>query len=542
MVEKNQVLILDITDMSLEGDGIGKTAEGYTFFVKGAVLGDKAEVVVTKANKTYGFAKAVKVLEQSPYRTEPICPVSRQCGGCTLSELSYSAQLAIKKDIVKNNLLKIGRYPEGSYILEDIISSPKIEEYRNKAQYPVAFENGRAIAGFYERRSHRVIACKDCKLQPKAMNEIVAACLSYINENQISVYDEKSHKGTVRNIYLREGSCGFMVCLVTNSEKPLPKVEKLLEKLKPYPVISVLQNINTKKTNVVLGDHNILLFGEEFIEEQIGDKTFLVSPLSFFQVNSLQVKNLYDKAKEYAQIEDTDTVFDLYCGVGSIGIYLADHAKKLIGVEWVESATQNAKKNAQRNGIKNAEFYAGDCGKIVKDLVAKGEKADVVIVDPPRKGCSEDLLDLIGEINPKRVVYISCNSATLARDVAILNEKGYTMTKCTPVDMFPHTSHVETIVLLSKLYPDDRIEVDLDLDELDITAAESKATYEEIKAYIRDKYGFKVSSLYIAQTKTKCGIIERINYNLSKKGTRVPKCPPDKENAIKDALRHFGMI
>ncbi len=450
MVEKNQVLVLPITDMSLEGDGIGKTAEGYTLFVKGAVLGDKAEVVVTKTNKTYGFAKVLHLLETSPHRREPLCPVHRQCGGCTLSELSYPAQLAIKEEIVKNNLAKIGKYPVGSYILEDIIPSPMTEEYRNKAQYPVAYEHGRAIAGFYERKSHRVIECRECKLQSHMMNEIVAACLSYINENQISVYDEKTHRGTVRNIYLREGSQGFMVCLVTNSEKTLPKVEKLLEKLKDYPVVSVLQNVNTKKTNVVLGEKNILLYGEEMIEEKIGDKSFLVSPLSFFQVNSKQVKNLYDKAKEYADIQVTDTVFDLYCGVGSIGIYLADHAKKLIGVEWVESATQNAKKNAQRNGMSQAEFYAGDCGKIVKELVAKGEKADVVIVDPPRKGCSEDLLDLIGEINPKRVVYISCNSATLARDVEILRGKGFVMTKCTPVDMFPHTSHCEVVCVLEK--------------------------------------------------------------------------------------------
>ncbi len=450
MVEKNQILVLDITDMSLEGDGIGKTADGYTLFVKGAVLGDKAEVLVTKTNKTYGFAKTQKLLEKSPYRTEGLCPVHQLCGGCTMPELSYPAQLSIKQDIVKNNLSKIGKYPEESYILEDIIPSPKWEDYRNKAQYPVAFQYGRAIAGFYERKSHRVIECTDCKLQSQMMNEIVSVCLSYINENKISVYDEKSHLGIVRNIYLREGNRGFMVCLVTNSEKPLPETEKLLEKLKPYPVVSVLQNINTKKTNVVLGDKNILIFGDEMIEERIGGKNFFVSPMSFFQVNSSQVQNLYDKAKEYADIQETDTVFDLYCGVGSIGIYLADHAKKLIGVEWVESAVENAKKNAKRNGIANAEFYAGDCGAIVKDLVAKGEKADVVIVDPPRKGCSEDLLDLIEEITPKRVVYISCNSATLARDVAILKEKGFTMTKCTPVDMFPHTSHVEAVALLQR--------------------------------------------------------------------------------------------
>ncbi len=445
---KNDIVKVNICDMSLNGEGIAKTDEGYTLFVTGAVVGDVCDVKITKTNKTYGFACVENIIEKSPSRCKAECDSYPLCGGCTLSELCYEKQLEIKANIVKNNLLKIGGLSEGDYISESIIPSPVIKGYRNKAQYPVAYSNGRAYAGFYERNSHRVIECRDCMIQSEEMNNVLNICVKFLNDYKISIYDEKSHKGIVRSIYVRQGYESMMVCIVTNSDKPLKGADKLIEMLKNSNVTSIIQNVNTKKTNVVLGDKCYLLYGEEFIQQKIGELIFDVSPLSFYQVNSLQVKNLYDKAKEYADIKETDTVFDLYCGVGTIGLYMADKAKKLIGVEIVEDAVKNARSNAEKNGITNSEFYAGDCGKIVRDLVNKCEKADVVIVDPPRKGCSEEVIDLLSEIKSDKIVYISCNSATLARDVALLKEKGYKLEKCTPVDMFPETCHIESVALL----------------------------------------------------------------------------------------------
>lgn len=448
MYYKNDILQLNITDMSLEGKGIAKTEDGYTLFVDGGVVGDEVNAIITKTNKTYGFAKVTEITKKSPYRVASRCDVSDVCGGCTLSEISYEKQLEIKSNIVKNNLLKIGSLSDDEYTLEEIIPSPETEGYRNKAQYPVSFKNGRAIAGFFERKSHNVAECKTCVIQSEKINKVISLCVKFLNDNKVSIYDEKRHKGIVRSIYVREGYESMMVCIVTNSEKPLKNAEKLIEMLKEENVTSIIQNINIKKTNVVLGDKNIVLWGEEYIREKIGELIFEVSPLSFYQVNSSQVQNLYDKAKEYAGITENDTVFDLYCGVGTIGLYMADRAKKLIGVEIVEAARDNAERNARNNGIDNAEFFAGDCGKVVRNLVNKGEKADIVIVDPPRKGCSEEVIELLAEINPKKIVYISCNSATLARDVASLKEKGYKMDKCTPVDMFPETCHCEAVALL----------------------------------------------------------------------------------------------
>ncbi|MBE7047517.1 MAG: 23S rRNA (uracil(1939)-C(5))-methyltransferase RlmD [Ruminococcaceae bacterium] len=448
MYYKNDILQLNIIDMSLEGKGIAKTEDGYTLFVDGGVVGDEVKAIITKTNKTYGFAKVTEIIKESSFRVEPECNVCDVCGGCTLSEISYEKQLEIKSNIVKNNLSKIGGLDQNDYTLEEIIPSPMIEGYRNKAQYPVAFKGGRAIAGFFERKSHNVTECKSCVIQSDKINKVINLCVKFLNEFKVSIYNEKSHKGIVRSIYVREGYESLMVCIVTNSEKPLKNTDKLIEMLKEENVTSIIQNINTKKTNVVLGDRNIVLWGEEYIREKIGELIFEVSPLSFYQVNSSQVQNLYDKAKEYADISDENTVFDLYCGVGTIGLYMADKAKKLIGVEIVKDARDNAERNAKNNGIANAEFYAGDCGKVVRELVNKGEKADIVIVDPPRKGCSEEVIELLSEINPKKIVYISCNSATLARDVASLKEKGYRMDKCTPVDMFPETCHCEAVALL----------------------------------------------------------------------------------------------
>ena len=383
-----------------------------------------------------------------------------------------------------------------------------------------------------------------CHIQNDVINKAVSITLDFVRKNKIPAYNEENHTGVLRHIYARysEENKELMLVLVVNSSKKIKNAESLAKALVPLGLKSLVQNINTKKTNVVLGEKNILLWGEEHILMQTDDLLFKVSPHSFFQVNTPQMKKLYNKAIEYADLSGEETVFDLYCGVGSISLYMAKKAKKVIGVEIVPPAIDNAKENAEINSISNAEFYCGDCTKVVEDLISKGERADVVVVDPPRKGCDEKLLNLINTISPEKIVYVSCNSATLGRDLKVLKEFGYKLEKACAIDLFPQSVHCETVVMLSQLKPDDVVQVELNSEDLALTSAEAKATYEEIKTYVKRAFGFKVSSLYIAQVKQKMGLPMGKNYNVSKKGTRVPICPPEKEEAILEALRHYKMI
>ena len=450
IIEKNMTLTVEITDVTATGDGVCKI-DGYPLFVKGGVNGDTLEVTVTKTNKSYGFAKIDRIVNPSPYRTTPLCPVFENCGGCDFMHIEYDFQKEIKAGIVRNNLIRLGGVSDFEY--EDITGACKTYNYRNKAQFPIGKHKGRIVCGFYSKRSHHIVPCDNCLIQDEDINRAIKLFLEYANENRLSVYDETKHTGLLRHIYVRTGNKTgeMLVVIVTNSRKPLPNVDKLIDKLCRLPgVQGIIQNINTDKTNLVLGQENRLIWGKEYITSYIGDLQFRISPQSFFQVNGEQTEKLYAKALEYAGISSEDTVFDLYCGAGTISLFLARDAGKVIGVEIVKQAIENAKTNAKLNNIKNAEFYSGDCGKVVDELIKNGEKADVVVVDPPRKGCSEDLLALINKMLPKKLVYVSCNSATLARDVKILKEYGFTLKKACAVDLFPMSGHVESVALIAR--------------------------------------------------------------------------------------------
>lgn len=555
MLKKNEMAVVTISDMGVNGEGIGKV-DGYTLFVKDAVIGDVVNVKVMKAKKQYGYARLMEIVEASPYRVKPVCPVARQCGGCQIQSLAYEKQLEFKNNKVRGNLIRIGGFEEDQIdrIMEPIAGMKEPYHYRNKAQYPIGKDKeGNLTAGFYAGRTHQIISNLDCALGMPVNRQILEKVLSYMEENHISAYDETTGKGLVRHVLIR---CGFttdeiMVCIVINGNK-LPRGEKLAESLAEIPGMkSITYNINQENTNVIMGKEVRLLWGQEYITDYIGNVKYQISPLSFFQVNPVQTNVLYGQALEYAGLTGNETVWDVYCGIGTISLFLAQKAGKVYGVEIVPQAIEDAKKNAQINGIQNAEFFVGKAEDVLPDYYAQYAKehpgetahADVIVVDPPRKGCEESVLETMVNMGPERIVYVSCDSATLARDLKYLCGKGYELEKVRAVDMFPMTGHVETVCLLSKLKSTQHIEVELDMDELDLTDAEKKATYQEIKDYVLEHSGLKVSNLYIAQVKKKCGIIERENYNKPKsEDAKQPQCPPDKEKAIKEALKHFGMI
>ena len=542
--KKNDILTIDIEDMGHDGEGIGK-AEGYTLFVKDTVIGDRAEVKIMKAKKNYGYARLLKVLAPSPDRTEPRCPIARACGGCQLQFLSYEKQLEFKKNKVLGNLQRIGGF--AGIQAERAIGMENPWRYRNKAQFPVGRnKEGEIITGFYAGRTHSIVANRDCLLGVEVNEKILSRILAYMESCHVDPYDEKTGEGLVRHILLRYGfkTGEIMVCLIINGTG-IPDQDKFVEALKDIQgMTSITLNVNTKRNNVILGEKVIPLWGKEYITDYIGPIQYQISPLSFYQVNPVQTEKLYGTALEYAGLTGKETVWDLYCGIGTISLFLAQKAKQVYGVEIVPPAIEDAKRNAKLNGITNAEFFVGKAEEVLPEKYEQeGIQADVIVVDPPRKGCDEAVLQTMLKMQPEKIVYVSCDSATLARDLKILCEKEYQLEKVAVCDMFPQGVHVETVVLLSKLNTKQHIEVELNLDELDLTSAESKATYEEIKAYVLEHTGLKVSHLYIAQVKQKYGIIERENYNKPKsENAKQPKCPPEKEAAITEALKFFGMI
>ena len=541
---KNDIVTLDIEDCGVDGEGIGK-ADGFTVFVKDAVIGDRVTAKIMKAKKNYGYGRLMEILKPSPYRVEPKCAFARQCGGCQLQALSYEQQLAFKEKKVRGHLERIGGFTE--LPMEPIIGMDEPYHYRNKAQFPVGKnKEGRIITGFYAGRTHTIIENRDCALGVSQNKEVLDRVIAHMEAYGIEPYNEETGKGLVRHILIRYGffTGEVMVCLVLNGSS-IPQKETLIEHLLEIPgMTSITINVNKKRSNVILGEEIRLLWGKPYITDKIGDISYQISPLSFFQVNPLQTGKLYSKALEYADLHGEETVWDLYCGIGTISLFLAQKAKFVRGVEIIPAAIENANDNARLNGIENVEFFVGKAEEVLPAEYKKnGIYADVIVVDPPRKGCEESLLATMIEMQPKRIVYVSCDSATLARDLKYLCERGYELRKVCPVDQFGGTVHVETVVLLSQQKPDDTIEIDLDLDELDATSAELKATYQEIKDYVLKEFGLKVSSLYISQVKRKCGIEVGENYNLPKsENARVPQCPKEKEEAIKAALKYFAMI
>lgn len=541
---KNDLVTLEIEDCGIDGEGIGK-ADGFTVFVKDAVIGDTVTAKIIKAKKNYGYGRLMEVLKPSPFRVKPKCEFARQCGGCQLQVLSYDQQLVFKTNKVKGHLERIGGFTD--IPMEPIIGMDELFHYRNKAQFPVGRnKEGKIVTGFYAGRTHNIIENRDCALGVAENKEVLDRVISHMEKYEIEPYNEATGKGLVRHVLIRYGyfTKEVMVCLILNGNK-LPKEEQLVKSLCEIPgMTSITINVNKKRSNVILGEEIRLLWGQEYITDRIGDISYQISPLSFYQVNPMQTQKLYAKALEYADLHGEETVWDLYCGIGTISLFLAQKAKFVRGVEIVPAAIENAKENAKLNGLENTEFFVGKAEEVLpREYKKNGVYADVIVVDPPRKGCDETLLETMIEMNPERIVYVSCDSATLARDLKYLCERGYELRKVCPVDQFGMTVHVESIVLLSKLHTNKHIEVELQMDEIDLTAAESKATYEEIKDYVLKQSGLKVSNLYIAQVKQKCGIIERANYNQPKsENSRQPKCPPEKEVAIMEALKYFRMI
>lgn len=454
-IKKNDILTVEITDTGTEGEGIGKNA-GFTLFVKDAVIGDTVQVKVMKAKKNYAYAKLEKVLVPSPFRVQPPCAFHRQCGGCQLQSLSYEKQLEFKQNKIRNNLVRIGGFdPEKiDACMEPIIGMEDPWHYRNKAQFPFGYDKeGNVVTGFYAGRTHTIIPNTDCALGVKENKEILEIILAYMKKYAVSAYEETSGKGLVRHVLIRKGfaSGQIMVCLIINGKK-LPEEQWLAEELWKIPgMTSVSVNVNTERTNVIMGKKIRVLKGEEKIEDAIGDVVFRISPLSFYQVNPVQTRKLYGQALEYAGLTGEETVWDLYCGIGTISLFLAQKAKKVYGVEIVPEAIADAKENAVRNGITNAEFYVGKAEEVLPQMYEEeGVYADVIVVDPPRKGCDEKCLETMVRMRPERIVYVSCDSATLGRDLKYLGEKGYEIGKWRGCDMFPGTGHVESIVLLQK--------------------------------------------------------------------------------------------
>ena len=554
-MNKNDIVTVEITDIGVSGEGIGHV-DGYTLFIKDAVIGDVVEAKVMKAKKNYGYARLMKVITPSEYRVEPKCVFARRCGGCQIQEMSYDRQLVFKDQKIRGNLERIGGFTKDQIdtVMQPVVGMEHPFGYRNKAQFPFGTDKeGNPITGFYAGRTHDIIANTDCALGVEQNKEILEIILQYMRENKIKSYDEKTGKGLIRHALIRYGfkTKEIMVCLVINGKK-LPKAERLIEKLIQIEgMTSITISPNTRRDNVIMGDSYEVLWGQGYITDYIGNVKYQISPLSFYQVNPVQTEKLYGLALEYADLKGDETVWDLYCGIGTISLFLAQKAKQVYGVEIVPQAIDDAKENAKINAIDNAEFFVGKAEEVLPEYYAEYERehngetahADVIVVDPPRKGCDETLLETIVKMQPEKVVYVSCDSATLARDLKYLCANGYEIKMCRGVDQFPQSVHVETVVLLSQQKPDDTIEIDLDLDELDATSAELKATYQEIKDYVMKEFGLKVSSLYISQVKRKCGIEVGENYNLPKsENARVPQCPKEKEDAIKAALKYFAMI
>ena len=468
-MKKNDVFTVTIEDMGEDGAGIGKT-DGYTWFIKDALIGDVIQASVMKMKKNYGFARLVKILEPAPGRVEARCPVARACGGCQLQELDYREQLRFKERKVYNHLKRIGGMdrlflPEdrekaagvpNAVVMEPIIGMEDPWRYRNKAQYPVGLgKDGQPAAGFYAGRTHSLIPAPglDCLLGCQENKELLKIILDFMKEYKILPYDEAAHQGLVRHVLLRKGfsSGGLMVCLVINGEE-LPHGGELAERLREAGVSSVSYSVNMERTNVIMGTRIVNLYGPGYITDTIGDIEYRISPLSFYQVNPVQTEKLYGTALEFADLSGGETVWDLYCGIGTISSFLAKKAGKVYGVEIIPQAIEDARENARRNGIENVEFFVGKAEEVLPEQYERNHvHADVIVVDPPRKGCDPVCLETILKMAPERVVYVSCDSATLARDVKFLEENGYRATRVRPVDMFPMGGHCECVVKLERV-------------------------------------------------------------------------------------------
>lgn len=577
--KKNDIVTVTIEDIGNDGEGIGKT-EGYTLFVKDAVIGDVVEARITKCKKNYGYARVEKVVTPSSFRVEPKCAFHRQCGGCQIQAMSYARQLVYKQDKIRNNLLRIGGFTaeQVDAVMEPIAGMQEPWHYRNKAQFPVGYDReGNLITGFYAGRTHNIIANTDCALGTVENKLILEAVLSYMRENHVTAYRENTGEGLVRHVLIRTGftSGQIMVCLVVNGKK-LPAEEKLTEALLNIPftitggngqnqrITSISISINRERSNVIMGKDIRVLWGSRCIQDTLCGLTFNISPLSFYQVNPYQTEKLYGLALEYAELTGEETVWDLYCGIGTISLCMAKKARQVYGVEVVPQAIEDARENARMNQIGNVEFYEGKAEEVLHAFYAQagpgeqlagkegnakesgcGDKLhpNVIVVDPPRKGCDEKCLETMLRMKPERIVYVSCDSATLARDLRVLCDGGYELQRVRGVDQFGGTVHVETVALLSLKNDTPKIEVTMEVTADSNYRPKEKATYQNIKKYVKDNFGVNVHTRYIAEVKRMCGLEMGENHHKSQKeNPEIKHCPPAKMMYIEDALKYFGLI
>lgn len=553
-MKKNDIVEIEITALSSECSGIGKK-DGMVIFVPFSAIGDKLEVKILKVNKTYCYGKIERIITPSPDRVTPDCPIYTKCGGCSLRHISYEAQLRAKEQFVKDAFTRIGGLsPE----FLPIIRNTNINGYRNKLQIPIGTDkDGNLIAGFYAFHSHRIVPCEKCLLQPDIFSKITADFLKISTGLNLTAYDESTHKGILRHLYLRKGYYSGEICLCIVVAKNVPEIKILSDRLlEKYPeIVSSVINVNNRDTNVILGDEEIVLTSKNYICDIMCKNAVNIAPKAFYQVNTPCAEQLYSSACDFAEPKGK-TVLDLYCGAGTIGLSMARTAKKIIGVEIVPEAIENAKQNALANGITNCEFICADAAEAARILHSRNLRPDVIMVDPPRKGCGKDACEQIAAFSAPRIVMVSCNAATAARDCACFAELGYSTDKCVAVDMFSGTNHVETVVLLSHKKADSYIHIDVEFGEgegkipVDSIAKRAEAykpkekvTYKMIKEYIEAKYGFKVHTAYIAEVKRDLGLPMYDAPNAVEELKQPRKHPtPEKVEAIKDALRYFAVI
>lgn len=537
-LEKNRIYRAHIDGYSSEGLGIARI-DGQVVFVHGAVRGETCDVLVMKVLKNAAFGKIAALVEPSPARRQPDCPYYGRCGGCDFRHMSYEEELWAKRARVQDALTRIGG---AEVTVEEILGAEQPLHYRNKSIYPIS---PAGEVGFYRARSHQVVNVEHCLIQKPEADALAQAVRDYIARFQVEPYNEATGRGLLRHLYVRTSCRGeSLACLLINGSR-LPHEQEVVDMLRAAApgVCGVVLGENTRRGNAILGDRYRTFWGRDYLTDTLCGLELRLSVPSFYQVNHDQAQRLYEKALEYAGLTGRELAVDLYCGAGTITQVLARRARHVIGGEIVPEAIRDAEDSARRNGVENVEFLCGDASRLAAELRQRGLRPDVICVDPPRKGLAPDVVEAAASMTPGRIVYVSCDPATLARDVARFAPLGYRPVRACAVDLFPGTAHVETVCLLSKLQSKEHIEIEVKMDELDLTAAEKKATYEEIREYVFEHTGLKVSHLYIAQVKQKYGIIERENYNKPKsENAKQPQCPPEKEKAITEALRHFGMI
>lgn len=537
--KKNEQHPLRIEGYGSAGEGVARL-EGQAVFVKGALAGEICQVQLLKVGKSAAWGRVTQVLTPVPGRQSPDCPRYPRCGGCQLRHMTYAEELRFKRQKVQDALQRIGGWTGR---VEKIHGAEAPDRYRNKIQFPVA--DGPRV-GFFRARSHEVIDAEDCLLQPLAATRLREAFKLWMERYQVPAYDERVHGGLIRHFYVRVNQRGQSLCAVIANGTDLPHQEELVQALRRAEpdLAGVVLSVNQEKTNVILGKTHRCLWGRDYLEDTLCGLTFRLSVPSFYQVNREQAEVLYGRALAFAGLTGRETVLDLYCGIGTITLVMARQAGRAIGAEVIPAAVEDAKANAARNGVTNAEFLCADAAQAAQTLADRGLRPDVICVDPPRKGLAPAVIDAIVQMAPQRLVYVSCDPATLARDVKRMEEQGYVLQRAEAVDLFPRTAHVETVVLLSKGEVDSKkIRVEFSLEDMDMSEFQDGATYTQIKDYVLEHSGLKVSNLYISQIKRKCGIEVGKNYNLPKsEDSRQPQCPPEKEKAIREAMKYFGMI